>query len=300
MATADDPAALAEAPEEHELVAEATAGGDAATQVMTHDGIKLDLRIVPEENFGNLLQHFTGSAEHNVQLRERALAMGLSVSENGVAKVEGKKVHSFTDEAGVYELLELPYIEPELREGRGEIDAAASRRAARPGHRRRHPRRPALRTRRSPTAATRSRRWRRRPASAATPTSRSPTTPPATASATTSTRRRWRSGSRRSRKWNEKAPKGFRLLAGSEVNIGTEGELDYPDELLAELDWVVASVHTSFGISEKAMTERVVGGDRAPAGGLHRPPDRAGCCCGASPTRSTSSGSPRPRPPTAR
>ena len=54
------------------------------------------------------------------------------------------------------------------------------------------------------------------------------------------------------------APRGFRLLAGSEVNIGLDGSLDYPDELLAELDWVVASVHTSFSISEKAMTERVL------------------------------------------
>ena len=77
----------------------------------------------PRTIFGNLLQHFTGSAAHNVQLRERAQARGLSVSEHGVAKVEGKKVHKFADEAGVYELLGLPYIEPELREGRGEIEA---------------------------------------------------------------------------------------------------------------------------------------------------------------------------------
>jgi DNA polymerase (family 10) len=60
------------------------------------------------------------------------------------------------------------------------------------------------------------------------------------------------------RKYNETAPKGFRLLAGSEVNIDLEGAPDYPDELLAELDWVVGSVHTSFNISEKRMTERVI------------------------------------------
>jgi DNA polymerase (family 10) len=60
------------------------------------------------------------------------------------------------------------------------------------------------------------------------------------------------------RAYNESAPRGFRLLAGSEVNIGIEGEPDYPDELLAELDWVICSVHTSFAISEKAMTERVI------------------------------------------
>ena len=60
------------------------------------------------------------------------------------------------------------------------------------------------------------------------------------------------------RAWNESAPRGFRLLAGSEVNIGLDGSLDYPDELLAELDWVMGSVHTSFAISEQAMTERVI------------------------------------------
>ena len=94
-----------------------------AASVLTHAGLKVDLRIGAEEEFGDLLQHFTGSAAHNVQLRERAQARGLSVSEYGVAEVEGKKVHKFADEAGVYELLGLPYIEPELREGRGEIEA---------------------------------------------------------------------------------------------------------------------------------------------------------------------------------
>ena len=95
--------------------------------------MKVDLRITPEETFGNLLQHFTGSMEHNVQLRESALKRGLSVSEHGVTETDpgakGKskkrpKVHRFDDEAGVYELLGLDYIEPELRQGRGEIEAA--------------------------------------------------------------------------------------------------------------------------------------------------------------------------------
>ena len=65
---------------------------------------------------------------------------------------------------------------------------------------------------------------------------------------------------------------GIELLAGSEVNILPDGSLDYDDELLAELDWVVASVHTSFGMDEQAMTERMIARDRAPAGRRHRPP----------------------------
>ena len=90
VATAGDPAALGAALAEHELVAQAGSAGEAGASVLTNAGIKVDLRITAPETFGNLLQHFTGSAEHNVQLRERALARGLSVSEHGVAKVEGK------------------------------------------------------------------------------------------------------------------------------------------------------------------------------------------------------------------
>src|SRR5262249_52127897 len=126
IATTDDPGALAEALATHALSAEARRGGDAAASVLTHSGLKVDLRIGAAKEFGDLLQHFTGSAGHNVQLRERALARGLSVSEYGVAEVEGKRVKRFSDEAGVYELLGLPYIEPELREGRGEIEAGDS------------------------------------------------------------------------------------------------------------------------------------------------------------------------------
>src|SRR3954462_14850924 len=112
IAITDKPNKLAEALATHGLSAETRRGGDAAASVLTHSGLKVDLRIGSGDVFGNLLQHFTGSAAHNVQLRERALARGFSVSEHGVAKVEGKKVHKFADEAAVYELLGLPYIEP--------------------------------------------------------------------------------------------------------------------------------------------------------------------------------------------
>ena len=131
----------------------------------------------------------------------------------------------------VYERLGYDYVEPELREGRGELEGGARGGAAGAGRRRRHPRRPPLATRPSPTGATRSRRWPRPGAPAATPTWRSPTTRPATDSATTSPPSASGSGSRRSANWN-KGKRGFRLLAGSEVNIGLDGALDYPDDLL--------------------------------------------------------------------
>ena len=266
IATSDEPAALGKALADHELVAQASAAGEKGTSVMTHAGIKVDLRITPEETFGNLLQHFTGSMEHNVQLRERALKRGLSVSEHGVTETDpgtkGKakkraKVNKFADEAGVYKLLGLPYIEPELRQGRGEIEAADSGEL------------PELVTLadirgdlHSHTTLSDGRNTLHQMAEAARArgyayfaiTDHS-------ASHGFGDHVDARALAKRIKevaKWNESAPKGFRLLAGSEVNIGTKGELDYPDELLAELDWVVASVHTSFNISEKAMTERVV------------------------------------------
>ena len=262
IATSDDPRGLGKALAEHELVAQASSAGDKGTSVLTHTGVKVDLRITPDETFGNLLQHFTGSMEHNVQLRERALKRGLSVSEHGVTETEptkGKKpkVHRFTDEAGVYGLLGLDYIEPELRQGRGEIEAAAEGEL------------PDLVTARdikgdlhSHTTLSDGRNTLDRMAEGARKrgygylavTDHSAShgfgnhvTPKAL-----------QKRIEEIAKWNQGGPKGFRLLAGSEVNIGTKGELDYPDELLAELDWVVASVHTSFGISQKDMTARVV------------------------------------------
>jgi DNA polymerase (family 10) len=257
VATATDPAALVEALGEHALVSEEHAAGDGGAQVLTHAGLKLDLRIVPADNFGNLLQHFTGSAAHNVQLRERALGRALSVSEHGVAETEGKKVHRFTEEEAVYELLGLPYIEPELREGRGEIEAGDS--GELPELVRLEDIRGDLHShttlsdgRNSLGEMAEGARRRGYAYFAITDHSASH------GFGDHVTAKRLAKRIEEVRAWNESSARGFRLLAGSEVNIGTKGELDYPDELLAELDWVVASVHTSFGISERAMTERVL------------------------------------------
>ena len=257
IATTDDPAALAEALATHGLSAETRRGGDEAASVLTHSGLKVDLRIGAEETFGNLLQHFTGSAAHNVQLRERALARGLSVSENGVAKVEGRKVHKFADEAGVYALLGLPYIEPELREGRGEIGAGDTGElpdlvALDDIRGDLHCHTTLSDGRNSLEEMADAARGRGYAYLAVTDHSAShgfgnDVTPGQLAKRIEEIRA-----------WNESAPRGFRLLAGSEVNIGLDGSPDYPDELLAELDWVICSVHTSFTISEKAMTERVI------------------------------------------
>src|SRR5688500_15447827 len=124
IATAKDPKALATALIEHPLAAAAGNPGAGGARITTHAGVSVDLRIVAPEAYGNLLQRFTGSAAHNVELRERAVKMGLSVSEHGITEVESGKVERFRTEEEVYERLGLSYIEPELREARGEIKAA--------------------------------------------------------------------------------------------------------------------------------------------------------------------------------
>jgi len=257
IATTDDRAGLVEALATHGLSAETRRGGDVAASVLTHSGLKVDLRIGTEEEFGDLLQHFTGSAEHNVELRERALQRGYSVSEHGVAEVEGKKVHQFAEEAGVYELLGLPYIEPELREGRGEIEAGDT--GELPdlvtvddirGDLHCHT---TLSDGRN-TLDEMAEEARRRGYAYLAITDHSASH----GFGNDVTAQQLAKRIEEIRAWNESAPRGFRLLAGSEVNIGTNGSMDYPDELLTELDWVMASVHTSFNISEKAMTDRVI------------------------------------------
>ena len=257
IATTDDAAGLVEALATHGLSAESRRGGDVAASVLTHAGLKVDLRIGTEETFGNLLQHFTGSAEHNVELRERALQRGYSVSEHGVAEVEGKKVHRFPEEAGVYELLGLPCIEPELREGRGEIEAGDTGELLTlvtvddiRGDLHCHTTLSDGRNSLDEMAA--AARGRGYAYLAVTDHSASH------GFGNHVTDKQLAKRIEEIRAWNESAPRGFRLLAGSEVNIGLDGSLDYPNELLAELDWVMGSVHTSFAISEQAMTERVI------------------------------------------
>jgi DNA polymerase (family X) len=256
IATASDPAALALALLDHPLAATKGSSGDGGARITTHNGVAVDLRIVAPDAYGNLLQHFTGSAEHNVELRERAVAMGLSVSEHGITDTATGEVSRYATEAEVYERLGLAYIEPELREANGEIAAAAAgtlpelvaiedirgdlhcHTTISDGH---------------DTLEGMAEAGRARGYAYLAVTDHSAShgfgnhVSPA----------RLEERIEEVRAFNSGRP-GFRLLAGSEVNILLDGSLDYADDLLAELDWVIASVHTSFKISKRAMTERVI------------------------------------------
>jgi DNA polymerase (family X) len=258
IATATDPTALAIALTEHPLVATAGTAGESGTKVVTHNGISVDLRIVAPDAYGNLLQHFTGSARHNIQLRERAVGMGLSVSEHGIAEVESEKVERYATEEEVYRRIGLDYIEPELREGTGEIAAAAAGELPKlielgdvRGDLHCHT---TLSDGRNTLEEMAEAAIRRGYAYlAVTDHSASHGFGDHVTPEALEERIEEVAGVNATLKG-----KRFRLLAGSEVNIGLDGSLDYDDELLERLDWLVASIHTSFRISGKEMTQRVI------------------------------------------
>jgi DNA polymerase (family 10) len=256
IATAEDPQALAEHFVAGPLIAAAGKPGPNGVRAQTQNGISVDLRIVAPRAFGNLLQHFTGSQAHNVQLREDAVARGLSVSEHGITEVESGEVELCAGEEAVYERLGYAYVEPELREGRGELKAA------------REGKLPELVSLddvngdlHSHTTLSDGRNTLEEMAEAGR--ERGYAYMAITDHSAShgfgdhvSEERLWERIDEIA-DWN-KGKRGFRLLAGSEVNIGLDGSLDYSEDVLAALDWVVASVHTSFAISEKEMTARVL------------------------------------------
>ena len=184
------------------------------------------------------------------------MARGLSVSEHGITEVESGEVELCATEERVYERLGYAYIEPELREGRGELKAAREGKlpelievADVSGDLHSHT--TLSDGRNSLEEMAEAGRARGYAYMAITDHSASH------GFGDHVTAERLWERIEEIRAWNE-GKRGFRLLAGSEVNIGLDGALDYPEDLLAELDWVVASVHTSFSVSEAEMTERVL------------------------------------------
>ncbi|MHB8531460.1 MAG: DNA polymerase/3'-5' exonuclease PolX [Solirubrobacteraceae bacterium] len=257
IATTRDPAGLAAALGELEQIERVSSAGPAGARGRTHSGLPVDLRIAAPEELGNLLQHFTGSGRHNAALREAAVRRGLHVSEYGILDDASGETLRCRTEREVYERLGLAYIEPELREDRGELQAAA-----RPGA---LPELIELGDIRgdlhSHTIASDGHYTIAEMGSAARElgyeylaiTDHSATHGFGDDVSPEQLERQIELV----REANE-ALDGIELLAGSEVNILPDGSLDYEDELLAQLDWVLASVHTSFGASEQAMTERVL------------------------------------------
>ena len=256
IATATDPVALSTSLVEHPLIAAAGKPGPNGLRARTHNGIALDLRIVPPDELGNLLQHFTGSKEHNVKLRERAVRMGLSVSEHGIAETETGDVTRCETEAEVYERLGLPYIEPELRQGadelalaeRGELPEIVALDDIRGDLHCHTTLSDGKNTLKEMAEAARDRGYSYLAVTdhSATHGFGNDVQPDALLRRIEEVREL------------DASMKGFRLLSGSEINILPDGSLDYADEIVEQLDWVVASVHTSFRISGEKMTKRMI------------------------------------------
>ena len=254
IATASDPGALVRALGELELMESASAPNEHAARGRTHTGLPVDLRVVEPENFGNLLQHFTGSAAHNIALREAAVRRGLHVSEYGILDDETGETLRCSTEEEVYERLGLTYPEPELRENRGELSPGfvapqLVTLADLKGDLHMHT--TASDGRNSIEEMAREGLARGYEYIAITDHSATHgfgnhVTPD-----------ELRRQIERVAEANERV-EGIEILIGTETNILPNGSPDYDDELLAELDWVIASVHTSFGMPTAEMTQRMI------------------------------------------
>lgn len=254
VATATDPGVLAHAVAALPQVERASTPGSNAVRIRTHSGISVDVRIVEPDQFGNVLQHLTGSKEHNVALRDFAVRRGLHISEYGVLDDNTEITHRCSEESEVYALLGMDYIEPELRENRGELEAALSGTL------------PELVT----TADLKGDLHCHTTASDGTASIQEMALAARDAGyeylAITDHSASMGFGADVSpeelkvqidRVRSTEIP-GLKLLVGSEVNILPDGSVDYEDELLEQLDWVVASVHTSFRMPAAEMTARIV------------------------------------------
>ena len=259
VAASKQPAQLAGALAELDLIESVSSAAESGARGRTHTGVRVDLRVVTPDRFGNLLQHFTGSGRHNSSLREAAVRRGLHVSEYGIARDGDSHVLRCASEEEVYAHLGLAWMEPELREDRGELQAASildgaglprlvdvrdirgdlhCHTIASDGHN----------TIEEMAVAARERGYEYLAI-----TDHSASHGFGNDVSADELRRQIE----RVHEVDARL-EGIRLLAGSEVNVLPDGSLDYEDDLLAELDWVVASVHTAFATGEAAMTERVV------------------------------------------
>jgi DNA polymerase (family 10) len=248
IATATEPAELTAYFTQLPWVVEVAAHGDTKATVVSRQGLRFDLRVVPPESFGNLLQHFTGSKDHNVAMREAAVKRGLSISEYGVTTVETGDVFATEDEDALYEFLGYQPIPPELRENHGELDAA--RRGELPTLVELSDLRGDLHTHTSWSADGKNTLEEMVGAAAARGYDYY---------AITDHSHYLREGRLAAQleeieQVRERFPK-LRILAGVEANIRSNGEVDVSSEDLARLDWVVASVHQA---PHTRPTERVL------------------------------------------
>jgi DNA polymerase (family 10) len=255
VAASTDPASLADDFAEAPFAEEVLAHGPKKVFVLS-GGTEVDLRIVDPEAYGTLLHHFTGGQAHNIALRERAVKMGINISEYGLAEAGTGDYKPVATEEDLYSRLDLAYIPPELREDTGEIEAADKNSLPNlvsvddvRGDLHVH------------TNYSDGKGTIESMAEAAIELGyeylvfcdHSQSLRVANGLSPGRLEEKLKAVREADEKYDE-----IKLLCGSEVDILRDGTLDYEDDVLATLDFVVASVHTSFGVGEEAMTERIV------------------------------------------
>ena len=256
---------LVAASREGKALADAFAGAQFVDEILAHGptkvfikcgGVEVDLRIVAPEAFGSLLHHFTGGQAHNIVLRERAVRMGINISEYGLAKAGTGEYEPIATEEEIYSRLGLAYIPPELREDTGELEAAEK--GALPDLVEVGDVRGDLHVH---TNYSDGRGTIESMAEAAIALGyeylvfcdHSQSLRVANGLSPVRLEEKLEAVRAADERYDE-----IHLLCGSEVDILKDGTMDYEDALLAQLDFVVASVHTSFNVGEEAQTERIV------------------------------------------
>ena len=251
-----------------EAVSEVTAHGRTKSSVRFESGLQADLRVVPTAQFAFALHHFTGSKDHNVLMRQRALARGYSLSEWGLSRKDDDAAqaesHGIESEAGLFEFLGLAEIAPELREGLGELEAAEAGKL------------PTLLQAsqirgvfHNHTVASDGRGTIQEMAAAAEQLGFDylglADHSKASYQANGLSDERVLKMAQSIRDFNASGASTVRVFAGIECDILPDGSLDLADETLAQLDYAVMSVHSSFSQSEEEMTARVIRAIEHPA-----------------------------------
>lgn len=242
-----------------EGVTEVTAHGRTKSSIRLEGGLQADLRVVPEEQYVFALHHFTGSKDHNVQMRQRALRHGYSLSEWGIeVKEKGKpEASGIRDEAALFRFLGLSYVPPELREGRGEVEAAeegslpelicsADLKGAFHNHTRASDGKASLEEMAEAASVL---GWEYVGIADHSK---------ASFQANGLDEARLEEQMKQIDALNASGRFSAHIFKGIECDILKDGSLDLEDEVLAKLDYVVASVHSSFSLSEEEMTKRLI------------------------------------------
>ena len=262
IGTAPDPESVGDVLVRLPMVKDVLVHGPKKTSVIVDSGMQIDLRMGEPGSFGALLQYFTGSQQHNVRLRDYANRQGLSLNEYGITNIETGQIEEFRDEESFYERLGLPWMAPELRTGLYEVDAGLESRLPRlveesdlNGDLHLH----------SEWSDGNDPMEMMVEAATAQGYGYMALTDHSAGLGVANglTSERLESQIRLLRTMQDKYD--ITILCGSECDIRASGELDYPDEILARLDVVVASVHSAMGQDQATMTARMIKAMEHPA-----------------------------------